>query len=182
MRANTESYLNMGRRLGAALVLAATGGVMTTPAQAADWTLRFDGAGPLKVGMRYDTVNRVLGSHLERVPVGLRGSLNCFQLKTPQQPGLLLMFVNDILRRLDVLEPAIISERGIGLGDPVEKVLRVYGEAVSASPQAYDDTEQTLTIKAGAGQYGLRFDTSKGHVAAIYAGGWKEIQYIEGCL
>lgn len=182
MRAKTQLNLKMGRRLAAALALAVAGLSLTSSAQAADWTLRFDGAGPLKVGMGFDTVNRVMGAHLERVPVGLRGSPNCFQLKAPQQPGLLLMFVNDILRRVDVLEPGILSERGIGLGDPVEKVMRVYGEAVSTSPQAYDDTEQTLTIKAGAGQYGLRFDTSKGRVGAAYAGAWKELQYIEGCL
>ena len=151
-------------------------------AHAAGWTVRFDGAGPLKIGMRFDTVNKVLGEHMERTPKELRGNTNCFQLEPARQPGLLLMFVDDVLKRVDVMEEGIQSERGIGLGDPVEKVRRGYGEAVVTTPQAYDDSELTLTIKAGGGQYAIRFDTSKGKVGAIYAGAWKEVQYIEGCL
>lgn len=151
-------------------------------AHAADWTVRFDGAGPLKIGMRFDAVNKVLGDHMERTPKALRGAPNCFQLEPARQPGLLLMFVGDVLKRVDVMEEGILSERGIGLGDPVEKIRQVYGEAVTVTPQAYDDSEQTLTVKAGGGQYAIRFDTSKGKVGAIYAGAWKEVQYIEGCL
>ncbi|MYM93640.1 hypothetical protein [Duganella vulcania] len=151
-------------------------------AHAADWTVRFDGAGPLKIGMRFDAVNKVLGDHMERTPKELRGSPNCFQLEPARQPGLLLMFVGDVLKRVDVMEEGISTERGIGLGDPVEKIRQVYGEAVTSAPQAYDDSEQTLTVKAGGGQYAIRFDTSKGKVGAIYAGAWKEVQYIEGCL
>ena len=151
-------------------------------AQTGAWTVRFDGVGPLKIGMRFDTVNRVLGEHMERTPKELRASANCFQLEPARQPGLLLMFVGDVLKRVDVMEEGIQSERGIGLGDPVEKITRSYGEAVLRAPQAYDDSEQTLTVKAGGGQYAIRFDTSKGRVGAIYAGAWKEVQYIEGCL
>lgn len=175
MRAHYSSAL-----LRRCLLLAA----LTVPlaAQAGGWTVRFDGAGPLKVGMRFDTVNKVLGQHMQRVPVELRGTPNCFQLEPAGQPGLLLMFVDDVLQRVDVMEEGIASERGIGLGDPVEKVMHSYGEAVSSTPQAYDDSERTLTVRAGAGKYAIRFDTSKGKVGAIYAGGWKEVQLSEGCL
>ena len=165
-----------------AYLLAAALGWSMGGAHAADWTVRFDGAGPLKIGMRFDAVNKVLGEHMERTPKALRGSPNCFQLEPARQPGLLLMFVGDVLKRVDVMEEGIQSERGIGLGDPVDKVRQLYGEAVTASPQAYVDSEQTLTVKAGGGQYAIRFDTDNGKVGAIYAGAWKEVQYIEGCL
>ncbi len=160
------------------------GAAMALPlmAQAGGWTVRFDGAGPLKIGMGFDTVSKILGEKLERTPKALRGTPNCFQLEPAGQPGLLLMFVDDTLRRIDVMEEGIASERGIVLGDPVGKVAKSYGEAVMARPQAYDNTEQTLMVKAGGGQYGIGFDTSKGKIAAIYAGAWKEVQYDEGCL
>lgn len=165
--------------LGAALALALA---LPLAAQAGDWTVRFDGAGPLKIGMGFDTVSKVLGERLERTPKELRGAPNCFQLEPARQPGLLLMFVDDVLKRVDVMEEGIASDRGIALGDPVAKVAKSYGEAVTVKPQAYDNNEQTLMVKAGGGQYGIGFDTSKGKIAAIYAGAWKEVQYIEGCL
>lgn len=149
-------------------------------ARAYDWTVRFDGAGPLKVGMRFDTVNKVLGDHLERPARVGRGTV-CFQLAPSEQPGVLLMFVDDVLKRVDVVEPGVLSDRGIGVGDAQELVLRGYGEAVRRAPHAHDEREQYLTVKAGEGQYAIRFETSQGRITAFYAGEWRTVQNTDAC-
>lgn len=144
------------------------------PAHAAGWTLRVDGAGPLRIGMRFDAVNKVLGTQMQRVPREERAHAHCFQIEPPAQPGLLLMFVDDQLQRIDVMEEGIVSDRGIALGDPVAKVKRSYGEALRAEATR-------LTVRTGGGQYAIRFETSDGKVDTMYAGAWKEVQQAEGC-
>jgi len=150
-------------------------------AHAGDWVVRVDGAGPLKIGMKFDTVNRVLGDHMERTPPELRANRNCFYARPADDPSLLLMFVDDVLRRVDAGEEGSRSERGVAVGDPVEKVVQAYGEAVKEEPHAYDASERYLTVHTGAGQYAIRFETSKGRISTFYAGDWRQVQWIEGC-
>ena len=150
------------------------GAVAVMPAQAADWTLRFDGVGPLKVGMRFDTVNKLLHEHMQRVPKAERPRADCFQVEPSSQPGVLLMFVKDQLRRVDVMEEGIPSDRGIALGDPADKITHAYGEAAKATPGQ-------LTVKAGSDQYAIRFEVSEGKIDAMYSGEWTEVQRQEGC-
>ena len=165
------------------VVLSATVAMALSPAaRAGDWTVRFDGAGPLKVGMRFDTVNKILGEKLARTPKELRSAPNCFQLEPARQPGLLLMFIDDVLKRVDVMEEGIASERGIALGDTVDKVERSYGEAIVRAQQLRDPNEQTLTVMAGDGQYAMRFETGKGKITGLYAGEWRQVLHTEGCL
>ncbi|QGZ39351.1 hypothetical protein IP92_02397 [Pseudoduganella flava] len=147
-----------------------------------DWTVRVDGAGPLKVGMDFDTVNRVLGDHLERTPQELRGSRDCFYVSPSAEPRIGLMFVKDVLKRVDVSEVGVRSERGIGVGDPAEKVREVYGEAMRSAPNAYNANERYLTVPGGGGQYAIRFETQQGTISGFYAGAWEQVQYVEGCL
>ncbi|HJV00938.1 MAG TPA: hypothetical protein VJ752_10330 [Burkholderiaceae bacterium] len=150
-------------------------------AQARDWTLRVDGAGPLKVGMRFDTVNKILGQRMERVPVWQRTVPSCFQVTPAEQEGIVLMFVKDVLKRVDVTQPGIESERGIALDDPEGKVRRHYGEAMRAVAHPRRPGGQYLTIKAGEGQYAIRFETEQGRVAAMYAGALEQVLQEDGC-
>ena len=150
-------------------------------AQARDWTLRVDGAGPLKVGMRFETVNKILGEHMERVPTWQRAVPSCFQVTPAQQDGIVLMFVKDVLKRVDVTQPGIESERGIALDDPEGKVGRHYGEAVRTAVHPRRPGEHYLTVKAGEGQYAIRVGTRQGRVAAMYAGAWEQVLQEDGC-
>ena len=158
------------------LALAAAAGADAAP----EWTVRPDGAGPLKVGMDFDTVNRVLGDHLVRTPAALQPTQGCFYVSPAAEPRVGLMFVDDVLKRVDVSEVGVRSDRGVGVGDPVDKVSSAYGQAVRTSPQAYDDRERFLTVQNG--QYAIRFATRQGTVAGFYAGAWEQVQYDEGCL
>ncbi|MBA5638164.1 hypothetical protein H3H37_13985 [Duganella sp. LX20W] len=154
---------------------------MLPAAQARDWTLRVDGAGPLKVGMRFDTVNKILGEHMDRVPAWQRMVPDCFQVSPAEQGGIVLMFVHDVLKRVDVTQPGIESERGIALDDPEGKVGRHYGEAVRKVAHPHRAEGHYLTVRAGEGQYAIRFETEQGRVAAMYAGAWQQVLQEDGC-
>ncbi|MGO4378369.1 hypothetical protein [Pseudoduganella sp. RAF53_2] len=162
-------------------LLALASGLACAQAQAGNWVVRVDGAGPLKIGMKFDTVNRVLGDHMERTPPPLRANGNCFYVRPADDPSLMLMFVDDVLRRVHAVEEGSASERGVAVGDSVEKVRQIYGEAVKDEPNAYDASEHYLTVHTGGGQYALRFETSKGRISALYAGDWRQVQWTEGC-
>jgi hypothetical protein len=151
------------------------------PARASDWVVRVDGAGPLKVGMKFDTVNQILGDHMERPPVEVRGSSDCFYVRPADDPRIMLMFVDDVLRRVDAQEEGVSSERGVRVGDPVARVRQIYGEAVQEERHAYSDSERYLTIRTGGGQYAIRFETDKGRIAWLYSGYWTQVQWIEAC-
>lgn len=174
---NRHGNWQFGKRGWAALVLCA----LLPAAQARDWTLRVDGAGPLKVGMRFDTVNKILGEHMARVPARQRTAPACFQVSPAEEEGIVLMFVKDVLKRVDVTQPGIESERGIALDDPEGKVGRYYGEAVRTAVHARRPDGHYLTVRAGEGQYAIRFEAEQGRVAAMYAGAWEQVLQEDGC-
>jgi hypothetical protein len=147
-------------------------------ASAAEWDLRLDGIGPLTVGMRFKDANAQLHGTLELDP----GSQSaCYYARAPGHPQLALMFVSDVLRRVDVMEGGVRTAEGVAVGDPVKHVFDAY-RRVAAERHAYDEREQYLTVRSPDGRLALRFETREGRISAFYAGRYKEVQYIEGCL
>ncbi|HWJ94551.1 MAG TPA: hypothetical protein VNT33_07480 [Telluria sp.] len=150
-------------------------------ASAAPWRVRPDGAGPLRIGMDFDEVNRILGGGLRRTQPGLRGSEDCDQLPVPDRPGMWLMFLGDRLARVDVAEPGVKSWRGIGVGDSIGQLRTAHPRAVE-SVHKYDDEERYYTELAPGARAGIRFETGKGRVGLFYAGKAEAIRLVEGCL
>jgi hypothetical protein len=147
-------------------------------AAAGEWDVRFDGVGPLTVGMRFDEANALLHGALAIDPGSSR---ECYYARAAGHPQLALMFTGDVLWRVDAVEGTASTASGIALGDPVRRVFRVYPKA-SAQRHAYDERERYYTVHSADGKLALRFETHEGRVATFYAGRWKEVQYIEGCL
>jgi hypothetical protein len=153
------------------------------PALAAEpWTVRFDGIGPLRFGMRFDEVNARLGQRIERTPPALRARDSCDQIPLDGigRKGIWLMFVDDVFRRVDV-ESGARTEAGIAPGSPVQRVYAAYPHLEEA-PRPYLETELSLTVAAPDGRHALRFETEKGSVVLLLAGDAKPVQWIEGCL
>lgn len=165
----------MRATLGAAVL------VCCSAACADDWRLRMDGIGPLKIGMRFDAANHALNDVLERSPEALRPSPSCEMIPVSGHPGVELMFIDDKLSRVDVFEAGIRDEEGIGVGDSANKVLAAYPN-VKVQPNAYDDREKYLTVRAKRGPLAIRFETQDGKIGQFYAGEFKSVQFIEHCL
>ena len=167
-------------RFAAACVVLATATAAAAQAKAPPaWRLAPDGFGPLKVGMPFAQVRKLV-PELKATPVDLQASSGCDQLPLPGHPGVALMFVDNALRRIDLFRPGPRTTRGIQPGDPVERALRTY-PGLAGAPRAYEeDDERFLTARSGANA--IRFETEKGRIQNIYAGRWAQVQYVEGCL
>jgi hypothetical protein len=169
------------RHLAAASVgTMALGALMAaSAAPAAEWQLDTGGFGPYRIGMSLAQAQAVAPG-LKPTPVGLRGNPVCDYVEVPGHPGAALMFVKDVLGRVDLGQPGEHTARGVGPGDTVEAFEQAYPSA-ARTRHAYDEREAYLTVGPEGGR-ALRAETHEGRISAIYAGGWTEVQAIEGCL
>jgi hypothetical protein len=171
--------------LSALALSLATFAVHAAPAD--DWVLRYDGVGPLRIGMSFDQVNAAVGGVLQRTPAERLPTAGCEQIAVPGHRGVVLMITNDGLERIDFLEPGAATMAGVAVGAPVAQVLAAYPH-IDHKVHAYDGAEQYLTLQqpgtTTAAQTGLamRFVTAKGKVGEVIAGRLREVSYIEGCL
>jgi hypothetical protein len=151
------------------------------PAQGAQpWQLGMDGIGPLRVGMRFEEVEQLLGQRLERSEPELGPSPECDQIELPGRKRIWLMFIHDVLKRVDVAQGGSTAE-GAAVGDPVARVFAVYPQ-VASEPDAYDQNERYLTVFSPDRERAMRFETHDGKIARVYAGATREVGFIEGCL
>jgi len=75
-----------------------------------------------------------------------------------------------------------MTAAGIRIGDSEARVKSVYGQKVIVSPHFYTEGHY-LTIQSG--KYGLRFETDESDerkVTSYYAGTFRAIEFVEGCL
>ncbi|MGE5113966.1 MAG: hypothetical protein ACM3JB_24150 [Acidobacteriaceae bacterium] len=144
------------------------------------WVLRFDGIGPVKVGMSLSQLNNALQEKFAMPKA--RDDQGCFVVTSARQPHVSFMLEDGKVTRIDVDNRGIPTDKGIEVGNSEKDVLKVYGAAVKVEPHAYtvDERGHYLTIRNGT--LGLRFETSNGKVDSFYAGQFTSVQYIEGCL
>lgn len=150
-------------------------------AKSSGWVLRFDGIGPVSIGMTLDQVNAALGEHFS--PPTSKEEEACFYLEPKHHPDTAIMVLDGRVARVDVLaQEGTVSttptESGIRIGDSEEKVKKVYGRKVEVSQHHYTEGHY-LTVANG--KDGLRFETDEGKVNAFYAGTASAIELVEGC-
>jgi hypothetical protein len=168
--------MSLTRNVLAALCL------LASPLLSADepWQVRFDGIGPLRVGMGFDEVGRTLGQALAHTRTEQLATLGCDMIGLPGHKGVWLMFIDDVLKRIDV-EGGARTVEGVGTGDPAERVALLY-PTVESEPNAFDDSERYLTVRSADGKSAIRFETDRGKVGHFYAGDPAAIRFIESCL
>jgi hypothetical protein len=147
---------------------------------AARWCLGMGGLGPVRAGM---TVEQVMGladfSGLERAtPAGecwylrYHGGANDFDL----------MIIQGRVVRIELNEASTLrTVSGAHIGSTEDELKALYGARLDIQPHKYDEAGHTITMKSSSGEYGLRFETSRGKVTAIQGGPWEHLNYVEGC-
>src|ERR1051325_6669167 len=139
-----------------------------------EWALRFDGIGPVRVGMDLPQLNAALKEHFAQV------NEPCFYVDSKRHPGIGFMIQHGRVTRVDVNNRSISTTEGIRIGDMEARVTKAYGNKLQIEPHHYVDDGHYLTIYNN--RYGIRFETENGKVTGFYAGDKTAIQYIEGCL
>jgi hypothetical protein len=145
-----------------------------------NWVIREDGVGPVKIGMTLPELNAALDERFS-APKN-RESQACFYVKPAKHTHLAFMIEDGRLSRADVDEPGVSTAEGIQVGDSEELARRVYGVKLKVEPHKYIDDGHYLTIRSTDGRYAIRFETEKGKIQRLYAGRFKTVQYVEGCL
>ena len=154
--------------------------VATTLAAPKPWVLRFDGAGPVRIGMTLDQLNAALHENID-MPDDEDGKA-CFYAESAKHPGIAFMVQNGRVTRADVTQPNISTASGVRVGDSEERVMKVYGARIRLDPHAYTGPEgHYLTLHSMDRRYALRFEIDGHKVTSFYAGGVRAVAYIEGC-
>jgi hypothetical protein len=144
------------------------------------WCLGMGGLGPIRAGMSVEQVIRLADfSGLERKhPAGecwylrYQGGRNSFDL----------MIIEDKVVRLELKGTTTLGTfMGARIGTTENELDAMYGGRLEIQPHKYDEAGKTITLKSSAGDYGLRFETSRGKVTAIQAGPREHLHYVEGC-
>jgi len=97
--------------------------------------------------------------------------------------GLKIMVENGRIARIDVDTNAIPTIEGARVGDTVPRILALYGQRVSTSPNHYT-SEPDLTIRSaspGDTIHEIVFETLRGRVVRYRAGQRPQVRYMEGC-
>jgi hypothetical protein len=148
------------------------------------WVVRFDGIGPVRIGMTVNQVNAALGENFS-IPTD-KDEQSCYYLEPRQHPDTGIMMLDNRVARVDVflpgggisISPTTATADGVRIGDSEARVMKLYGQKVAVSQHAYVDGHY-LTIRSG--KYGLRFETEGNKVTGFYAGTSSAIGLIEGC-
>jgi hypothetical protein len=107
----------------------------------------------------------------------------CEQRSQSSDAGpVLAMYVDRRLARLDVIEPGVETDAGIGVNDAVSEVLKAYGTAVVVTPHkyTYESGGQYLSVPGTEGTR-LVFETDGTKVTRYRIGRMPEVEWVEGC-
>jgi hypothetical protein len=169
----------------AARTSAATPTATPTPEKAGrnpanEFPIRFDGFGPVKVGMKPADAMKVFGNLLTENRWD--DESECYYLNMKEDPENSPAFmVNDgTVARVDISTAEYQTEAGAKVGDTEARIKEIYGPGVDVSPHEYVDGHY-LTMTTKDGKYAIVFETDGKVVTYIRAGRPPEVGYIEGC-
>jgi hypothetical protein len=142
------------------------------------WVVRYDGVGPVKMGMTLAQLSAALHQELA---ADERSEQGCFYVDAHGHDAVDFMIIDGHIVRVDVGAPGTKTSVGIQVGDSEARARSFYGAKMKVTPHTYIDNGHYLTVRSDDGRYGVRFETENGKVVGFYAGTYDAIQYVEGC-
>jgi hypothetical protein len=161
---------------------------VTTPQAAGDttWALRFDGAGPLRVGMTVDEARAALGGDFrgDGQAVGtVDGPEGCQYARSgPLPEGMMVMLEGARVVRVEVDSGNVATVEGARIGDSEARIQQTYPGRVEVQPHKYTDGHYLVVRPAGGDTTRhLIFETDGSRVLRFRAGQRPQVGYVEGC-
>lgn len=151
------------------------------PGGGASWTLRFDGIGPVRVGMTVAEVEQLVGgpARIERIEPGDE----CGYAYFPGVPGgISFMLSRDTVVRANVDTTGVADDAGLRVGSREADVLaRRAGTLVEEHP--YTGPEGHYLVAADPARPGflIIYETDGAVVTSFRGGRLPEVRLIEGC-
>jgi hypothetical protein len=151
------------------------------------WTVRFDGAGPLRVGMTFDEARTALGGDLamnDAAGAVEPGPDRCDLPRSAALPaGVRVMVEGQRVVRVQVDSGATATAEGARIGDGEARIQQLYGDRMTVQPHKYTDGRY-LVVRPEAQSdttHLLVFETEGGVVRRFRAGQKPQVEYVEGC-
>ncbi len=178
MLAINQSTKNSLRYLTLAAVLATS---IPISFAADEWEISASGYGPVLVGMKIKQVEKVLGTQLQTWE-NRRFNPDCDHLYPKTGKEVAFMFRNGELTRIEVGIQGVVSDTGVGVGDPASKLKELYGNKLEIV--RYDEGTYYYYVwntKGQAIRYEVDSDSGVMQVRRIYSGSGGSIRLVEGC-
>ena len=141
------------------------------------WVVTDTGVGPVRIGM---TAAELATALRMDAPVPASGCEYVRPADTPARgpDGVLVMVVDGVSRRVDVIAPGVGSSAGIAVGKSEAEVRAAYPQARS-EPHKYTNGRYLVVDTAP----GLRliFETDGSVVTRYRAGAVPQVDWVEGC-
>ena len=145
-----------------------------------EWVVRFDGTGPVKIGMSLSDLNAAL--HESFSMPDDKDERACFYVEHAKHPRVAFMIQKGYVTRVDVDQPGVVTAEGMKIGDSESRAIQVYGSKLKVEPHHYTAPEgHYLTVLSNNERYGIRFETDGGKIVRFYAGQRQAIALVEGC-
>lgn len=147
------------------------------PAERYEWVVSGAGVGPIAIGMRSDDLQGqidalgrlgecVYASPIERVAAGF------------WREDLLIMLVDGVVARVDVIGPSVRTAEGARVGDTEARIRELY-PAARAEPHKYTDGRYLVADIAPGRR--LVFETDGRRVTRYRSGAVPAVDWVEGC-
>lgn len=156
------------------------------PAADTTWALRFDGAGPLRIGMTVDEARAALGGDFQ--PDGqavgtVDGPQGCQYARSGRLPeGMMVMLEGARVVRVEVDSGNVATVEGGRIGDSETRIQQTYQGRVEVQPHKYTDGHYLIVRPAdGDTTRQLIFETDGSRVLRFRAGQHPQVGYVEGC-
>jgi hypothetical protein len=151
-------------------------------ADSKEWTVGFNGFGPVKIGMTPEEVNKVLNVRNPDPPEVV--SEECYYVEPVRRiKKIQFMVSSGTVARIDIDNPEVRTDLGARIGDSEAFLKKIYGTRLKVERHFYSGSEgKYLTVFFFSdGRRAIRFETFRGHVTRYYAGRLEEVQRVEGC-
>lgn len=130
----------------AAFVMILFLGCESAPAGPGEWLVRFDGYGPVRIGMTPAEASRALGMKFESEvdlndPVLAR---SCFYVWSPSLKDVGFMVTEGRISRVDIDSDTVLTEAGVKINSTIENIIRLYPGRVIIEPHAYTGPEGSI--------------------------------------
>lgn len=146
-----------------------------------DWSVSPRGIGFVKTGMSMAILNEALNDDV--APPAPADSGCAYITPTELPAGVSLMVSRGAVVRVDVDAAGILTEDGVGIGDPESSVMRVYAGQIRAEPHKYTGPVGHNLIVSNPADSGhmIVFETDGEKVVRYRAGQRVAAELVERC-
>lgn len=107
---------------------------------------------------------------------------DCYFVTPENGPvGVSFMVFRGLIARVDVIEGAVKTKSGAGIGTTEEDILALYGELIEVTPHAYVEGSYMTFVPVEDVGYRVVFETDGSAVTTYRAGEVPMVEFIEGC-